>query len=730
MHMTTNASAAQDFRSFVWGRLVLILLVALLASCGGGDAGDDGEIDDPDQEGAGWITLTYPDTGGAYTTTAPTVTLYGEAFVSPTWWVCCTGNATDTGVTVTWTNSTSGTSGSAFQRVTYSCFLSSCWISKHTWQATIDLVVGDNLIAVTATDPSGNLDRVRITVTRTPDSVPPTVLSTTPTDGETGVSTTSGLEIRFSESMAPSSLNASTILLTDSSHNAVMGSVGYSGGVATFKPAVDLSVATVYTATVTTGVKDIAGNALASPYVWTFTSSQTADHTPPSVSTTIPESGDTCAATETAVSASFDESVAYQTVNTSTFQLKDPLDNPVSGSVMLDYTGTARFWPASPFANSTAYTATLTTGITDLSGNHMASDYSWTFTTLSAGSGNWSSTTDAGAPSPRTGHTAAWTGSQMIIWGGTDGTAAFGDGARWNPASDDWSAVSTVGAPEPRSGHVAVWTGNRMIIWGGVRPGAYLGSGSRYDPATDSWSPMSSAGAPSPRASASAVWTGTEMIVWGGGNGSTLFGDGARYDPATDTWSPITASAAPSARSGHTAVWTGSAMIVWGGSSLGPKLDSGGLYTPASNSWVPLPLTSAPTARNAHTAVWTGPDMVVWGGLDAAGSPLAAGARFNPSANAWQPLATLCQPLARYGHVAVWTGNEMLVWGGGEANGPHYAVGGRYQPGTGTWQSIPAIGAPSGRVGHSGVWDGNGLIVWGGRDALGATLNSGGRYKP
>ena len=729
MQMTTNAGAAQDFRVSFWGRLVLMLLVALLASCGGG-GGDEGEVDDPDQEGAGWIRLTYPDTGGAYTTAAPTVSLYGEAFVSPTWWVCCTGDATDTGVTVTWTNTTTGTSGSASQRVTYSCFLSSCWISKHTWQATVDLAVGENLIAVTATDPSGNLGRIRITVTRTPDSVPPTVLSTTPANAETEVSTTSGLEIRFSESMDPSSVNASTILLADSSHNAIVGSVGYSGGVATFNPAADLSVSTVYTATVTTGVKDIAGNALASPYVWTFTTSQTGDHIPPSVSSTLPESGDTCAATETSVAASFDEPIAYQTVNTSTFQLRDASNTLVSGSVMLDYTGGARFWPANPLANSTAYTATLTTGITDLSGNQMASDYSWTFATQPAGSGSWSSTASAAAPAPRAGHTAVWTGSRMIIWGGTDVAQTFGDGARWDPTTDAWSAVSTIGAPEPRFAHVAVWTGSRMIIWGGVRPGAYLGSGARYDPATDSWSPMSSVGAPSSRASASAVWTGTEMIVWGGGNGSTVFADGARYNPATDTWSPLATSSAPSARSGHTAVWTGADMIVWGGSNFGLKLNSGGLYTPASNTWTALPLTSAPTARASHTAVWTGEDMIVWGGSDTAGNPLAAGAQFNPSAFAWQPLTTLCQPLPRYNHVAVWTGNEMLVWGGGETNGPHYAAGGRYAPGTKTWQSMPVIGAASSRAAPTGVWDGNGLIVWGGRDVFGTSLDSGGRYAP
>lgn len=727
--MMTKRFPAMALSHFFRWPFLLIFLVVLLAGCGGG--GDDGgEVDDPDQEGAGWITLTYPVTGGTYTTTAPDVTLFGEAFVSPTWWVCCTGSATDTGVTVTWTNLTTGTSGSASQRVTYACFLSSCWISQHTWQATIDLTVGENLIAVTAIDPSGNLGRMRITVTRTPDSVPPTVQSTIPANGETGVSTTADLEIRFSESMDATSLDASTILLSDSSQNAIAGSVRYSNGVATFAPTIDLSVSTIYTATVTTGAKDVAGNPLASPYVWTFTTRQTADQSPPSVVSTDPDGGATCVATETSVSAKFDEPVAFQTVNTSTFQVRDAWDTAISGSVELDYSGTAYFRPANPFANSTAYTATLTTGIADLSGNPMASEHSWTFTTQPVGSGNWSSVAASGAPSPRTGHTAVWTGGQMIIWGGTDLIASFGDGARWHPATDEWSALSMVNAPESRSGHVAVWTGGEMIIWGGVRPGAYLGSGARYNPATDTWSPMSSAGAPSPRVGASAVWTGTEMIVWGGANGTTSFGDGARYNPATDTWSTVSATLAPSARSGHTAVWTGSGMIVWGGSNFGLKLNSGALYMPASNGWAPLPLTNAPTPRTGHTAVWSGEEMIVWGGSDAVANPLAAGGRYDPSANTWQPLASLCQPLPRYGHVAVWSGSEMLVWGGGEANGPLYAAGGRYHPGTGTWVPMPVIGAPSIRISQTGVWDGNGLIVWGGRDALGTRLNSGSRYEP
>ena len=722
--MTTDTGSLQRLRFFLSSHFLLLALMALLAGCGGGGGGGEGEVDDPDQEGAGWITLTYPDAGGSYTTSAPTVTLYGEAFVSPTWWRCCSGSATDTGVTVTWANTTTGTSGAAFQRVTYSCLFSSCWISTHTWQASIDLVVGENLITVTATDPAGNLGRVRITVTRTPDVAPPTVLSTAPANGATGVSTSSALEVRFSELMDPASLNVSTIVIQDDSGNMVSGNVGYAAGVATFTPAGGLKGLTLYRAEITTGVKDIAGNALAAPYLWSFTTGPGPDQTPPSVSSTSPESGGTCVPTETAISASFSEPVSWQTVNTSTFQLKDASDTPVSGSAALDYAGTAWFHPTDPLANSTSYTATLTTAITDLSGSHLASDYSWSFTTQPAGSGNWGSTPSAGAPSPRSGHTAVRAGDQMIVWGG-----GYGDGGRYRPATDSWSPVSMVGAPESRSGHVAVWTGSRMIIWGGVRPGAYLSSGGLYDPATDTWSPMSSLGAPSGRQSATAVWTGTEMIVWGGTDGTAALGDGARYNPVTDTWSAISGAGAPSARYGHTAVWTGTAMLVWGGSTSGPKLNSGAIYTPSADSWVATPPSNAPSARSSHSAVWTGEEMIIWGGYDGT-KPLASGAGFNPSANSWQPLPTLCEPLARYGHVAAWSGTEMLIWGGGEANGPHYVAGARYHPGTKTWQPIPVIGAPGGRMGQTGVWGGGSLIIWGGRDALGTALDSGGLYQP
>ena len=87
---------------------------------------------------------------------------------------------------------------------------------------------------------------------------------------------------------------------------------------------------------------------------------------------------------------------------------------------------------------------------------------------------------------------------------------------------DTWASISTTGAPFRRFGHTAVWTGSEMIIWGGGGSGIQ-NTGGRYNLATDTWSTTSTTGAPSARYYHSAVWTGSEMIVWGGdvvGNGN------------------------------------------------------------------------------------------------------------------------------------------------------------------------------------------------------------------
>jgi hypothetical protein len=57
----------------------------------------------------------------------------------------------------------------------------------------------------------------------------------------------------------------------------------------------------------------------------------------------------------------------------------------------------------------------------------------------------------------------------MIVWGGVNFRDDFlNTGGRFNPARNTWEPVSLQNAPTARSEHTAVWTGSEMIIWGGT----------------------------------------------------------------------------------------------------------------------------------------------------------------------------------------------------------------------------------------------------------------------
>lgn len=326
-----------------------------------------------------------------------------------------------------------------------------------------------------------------------------------------------------------------------------------------------------------------------------------------------------------------------------------------------------------------------------------------------------------GGPSPREYHRAVWTGSEMIVWGGRNGSFGpfLATGARFDPVSDVWTPMATVGAPSARWIHTIVWTGSEAIIWGGQGSGS-TADGARYDPTSDTWTPMALVGAPSERHHHTAVWTGSEMLVWGGTSGGA---NGARYDPTTNTWTPISTVGAPPPRLGHIAVWTGTEMIVWGGFWGGNPVFGGGRYDPAADSWTTVSTVDAPTGRHVTTAVWTGEEMIIWGGAAGAGFGSAQndGARYNPVTDTWIEVTLTGAPAPRFLHAAVWTGTEMRVWGGAPD-------GGRYSPGTDSWEPISAIGQPSNRNTLAAVWTGTEMVVWGGTNG-GAPFGDGGVYR-
>ena len=147
---------------------------------------------------------------------------------------------------------------------------------------------------------------------------------------------------------------------------------------------------------------------------------------------------------------------------------------------------------------------------------------------------------------------------------------------------DTWTPTTTVNVPDARFRHTAVWTGSEMIVWGGsftTNVWHYFNTGGRYDPATDTWTPTNTINAPTARDAHTAVWTGSEMIVWGGSPaGSPPYDTGGRYQPAADRWRATSIINAPIAWDENTAVWTGSEMIAWGGINGTDCVNTGGRY--------------------------------------------------------------------------------------------------------------------------------------------------------
>jgi len=168
----------------------------------------------------------------------------------------------------------------------------------------------------------------------------------------------------------------------------------------------------------------------------------------------------------------------------------------------------------------------------------------------------------------------------MIIWAGNNSSSGFlSTGAIYKPNIDSWEPINQADAPVPRGSHTAVWTGSEMIVWGGYNSN-FLNSGGRYNPVTGGWTFTDTSNAPEARAQHTAVWTGHEMIVWAG-QGIT-FNGGGRYYPASNTWIATCDQNAPGGRENASAVWTGSQMIGWGGNGglpAIPWLNTGGRYS-------------------------------------------------------------------------------------------------------------------------------------------------------
>jgi hypothetical protein len=213
------------------------------------------------------------------------------------------------------------------------------------------------------------------------DTTRPTVMSTIPANIATGVLINRKITAIFSEAMNPATISTTTFTLLNGI-TPIAGTVTYtaSSRTASFDPTSDLTASTEYTAKITTGVKDLAGNTLAVAKTWSFTTGTTADTTAPVVTSTSPANLATGVVINASIDATFSEAMDSSTISTTTFTLVGPGAVTVTGTVALA-TITATFDPASNLTASSVYTATVTTGVKDLAGNALAVAKTWTFTT-------------------------------------------------------------------------------------------------------------------------------------------------------------------------------------------------------------------------------------------------------------------------------------------------------------------------------------------------------------
>jgi Ice-binding-like/Bacterial Ig-like domain len=208
------------------------------------------------------------------------------------------------------------------------------------------------------------------------DTTAPTVTLTVPADTATCALTNSSVAATFSESMDPATVTESTFILLQGA-TVVAGTVTYSGVTALFTPISSLEANTVYTATITTGAKDLAGNALAVTYVRSFTTCAAPDFINPTVILVNPADSASGVCTGKTIAATFSKAMDPLTITTANFSVAG-----VTGTVTYNaISRIATFIPVSDLAANTVYTATITTGVMDLAGNALASDYVWSFTT-------------------------------------------------------------------------------------------------------------------------------------------------------------------------------------------------------------------------------------------------------------------------------------------------------------------------------------------------------------
>ncbi len=210
--------------------------------------------------------------------------------------------------------------------------------------------------------------------------VRPQVISTSPVNEATSIATNNDVTATFSVEMDPATITDSKFTLQQGT-TSVAGTTDYTGTTASFIPTAELAPNTLYKATLTTEVKNLAGTGLAKNYVWSFTTGASPDIILPTVTVTNPVNNATGVALNYQIVTTFSEPMNPTTLTSLTYTLKQGTTS-VSGAIVYTGTGnTASFTPVDDLLPNQVYTGTITTGAKDMAGNGLAVSRVFTFTT-------------------------------------------------------------------------------------------------------------------------------------------------------------------------------------------------------------------------------------------------------------------------------------------------------------------------------------------------------------
>lgn len=315
--------------------------------------------------------------------------------------------------------------------------------------------------------------------------------------------------------------------------------------------------------------------------------------------------------------------------------------------------------------------------------------------------------------------TSRTTSSRRVTAGPTPGS---GSATAQQLARFHWSQLPP--APvEPRDSASLAWTGHELVVWGGIvddhAGGRPIGDGAAFNPTSNQWRRLASAANLEPRWNAVTLWTGTEVLVIGGAAGETGPARDGAYDPTADRWRVLPPR--PSGLTGTlSGVWDGQEALVMSANRQAAA------YNPVANQWRALPpLPELPTYEVAQIApVWAGTRLLVWAewswvvsrGNETTGNSGIDLWSLDPSFGAWTKLGDGAAGPSGVS-TGIWTGDEVLLpaapgWRGA-ASGPGYALGDgppgyRFNPSTSAYR--PMTHGPVDDTSRDAVWTGGALV--------------------